>query len=96
MAVTLNTDKTYESTNITLSRRTYPIAYQNKLEELVEQGCYPSIKDAEQDNPKIIIELELYYDKHSGLFGVESGAIESHSDIVSPYDGTPCIYPPED
>lgn len=32
---------------------------------------------------------ELYYDKHSGLFAVEQGAVESGT-IYSPYSGELC------
>ena len=83
-----NSAEEYESTIIRLSRDRYPIAYQAKLEELVEQGLYKTINDAEVDNPYVDIELEMYYDKHHGLFAVESGAIESNAEsICSPYTG---------
>lgn len=83
-----NSAEDYESTIIRLSRDRYPIAYQAKLEELVEQNCYGSIEEAESDNPYFDIELEMYYDKHHGLFAVESGAIESNAEsICSPYTG---------
>lgn len=83
-----NSAEDYESTIIRLSKDRYPIAYQAKLEELVEQNCYGSIEEAESDNPYIDIELEMYYDKHHGLFAVESGAIESNAEsICSPYTG---------
>ena len=75
-----------EIIEIKLSRDFNPIAYQAKLEELVEQGLYKTIEDAESDYPSITIDLELYYDKHHGLYGVESGAIESNAEsICSPY-----------
>lgn len=78
----------YESIDIKLSRNSKPIAYQAKLEELVEQGLYETVEEAEKENPTITIELELYYDKHHGLFGVEADAIESNAEsICSPYTG---------
>ena len=78
----------YESIDIKLSRNSNPIAYQTKLEELVEQGLYETVEEAEQEYPTITIELELYYDKHHGLFAVESDAIESNAEsICSPYTG---------
>ena len=78
----------YENFVVRLSRYNNPIAYQAKLEELVEQNCYGSIEEAEIDNPYFDIELEMYYDKHHGLFAVESGAIESNAEsICSPYTG---------
>jgi hypothetical protein len=81
-----NSAEDYESTIIRLSKDRYPIAYQAKLEELVEQNCYGSIEEAESDNPYFDIEVEMYYDKHHGLFAVESEAIESNAEsICSPY-----------
>ena len=86
--VKTNLSDNYESVIVKLSRESNPIAYQTKLEELVEQGCYNTIEEAEMDNEHIDIELEIYYDKHHGLFGVESGAIESCAEsIQSPYTG---------
>jgi hypothetical protein len=89
MAVKLNNADNYESIIIIIDKEQYPIAYSNKIEELVEQGCYPTIHDAEKDNPTFEMECELYYDKHSGLFAVESGAVESGT-IYSPYSGELC------
>ena len=78
----------YENFVVRLSRYNNPIAYQAKLEELVEQNCYGSIEEAEIDNPYFDIELEMYYDKHHGLYAVESDAIESNAEsICSPYTG---------
>lgn len=89
MAVKLNSAENCESIIIIVDKEQYPIAYRNKIEELVEQGCYPTIQDAEKDNPFFEMECELYYDKHSGLFAVESGAVESGT-IYSPYSGEIC------
>ena len=86
--VRANSDENYESTIIHLSASNYPIAYRAKLEELVEQNCYDSIEHAAECCPTISIELELYYDKHSGLFGGESEAIADCAAIIrSPYTG---------
>lgn len=83
-----NNGNEYESVRVIIDKEQYPIAYRAKIEELVEQGCYDTIEDAEQDNPNFDIELELYYDKHSGLFGVEAEAISSDAtSICSPYSG---------
>lgn len=83
-----NSADNYESINVVLTKDRYPIAYRAKMEELVEQRCYETIEDAEKDNPRIEIDLELYYDKHSGLFGVEAEAIEASAEsICSPYSG---------
>ena len=86
--VQANSADNYESIIVVLTKDRYPIAYRTKIEELVEQGCYDTIEDAEIDNPRIKIDLELYYDKHSGLFGVEAEAIECGAEsICSPYSG---------
>lgn len=88
-----NSAEDYESTTIRLSRSKYPIAYQAKLEELVEQNCYDSIEKAESNNPYFDIEVEMYYDKHHGLFAVEAEAIESDAEsICSPYTGESLMY----
>ena len=89
MAVKLNNAEQCEGIFIIIDKEQYPIAYRHKIEELVEQGCYPTIQDAEKDNPFFEMACELYYDKHSGLFAVEQGAVES-STIYSPYSGELC------
>lgn len=75
-----------ETIAVLLTRRTFPIAFQNKLNELMEQGAFDNEEDATkwiESNP---IVLEIMYEKDSGLFAVESEAIESGG-IVSPYSG---------
>lgn len=89
MAVKLNNYDNYESIKVTLSKGEYPIAYNNKIEELVEEGLYKTTEDAENDNPTIEIEMEIYYEKHYGLFAVESAAVESGT-IYSPYSSELC------
>ena len=89
MSVKLNSAENYEGITIIIDKEQYPIAYRNKIEELVEQGLYDTIEDAENDNPSFEMDCEIYYDKHSGLFAVESGAVESGL-IYSPYSGEEC------
>lgn len=89
MAVILNGVETYEPITIILTKENTPIAYRNKVEEYVEQGLYASIEEAEEKNPKIEIECEIYYEKHVGLFAVECGAVECGT-IYSPYSGELC------
>ena len=89
MAVKLNNAEQCEGIFIIIDKEQYPIAYRNKIEELVEQGCYDTIEDAERDNPTFEMDCEIYYDKHSGLFAVECGAVESGT-IYSPYSGELC------
>ena len=89
MSVKLNSAENYEGITIIIDKEQYPIAYRNKIEELVEQGLYNTIEEAENDNPTFEMDCEIYYDKHSGLFVVESGAVESGL-IYSPYSGEEC------
>ena len=89
MAVKLNNSEQYEPITIRIDKNVAPIAYNNKIEELVEQGAYPTKEKAEKDNPYFEIVCELYYEKEDGLFAVESGAVESGT-IYSPYNGVLC------
>ena len=75
-----------EYIEVLLTPTTYPIAYKNKVDELMEQKAFDSREEAEhwvQTNP---ICLEFIYEKHSGLFAVESEAIEANA-CTSPYSG---------
>jgi hypothetical protein len=89
MAIKLNGADNCEYIEIIISKEKYPIAYRNKIEEYVEGGLYETIEDAEKDNPTFTMDCELYYDKHSGLFAVECGAVEAGT-IYSPYSGELC------
>jgi hypothetical protein len=75
-----------ETIGVLLTRRTFPIAFQNKLNELMEQGAFDNEEEATrwiESNPII---LEIMYEKDNGLFAVESEAIESNN-LMSPYSG---------
>ena len=88
--IKMNNVNDYESINITLSKENTPIAYQNKLDELMDIKAFDTKEDAEDwinTNP---IELELYYEKGQGLFAVESEAVESTT-IHSPYSNAPIL-----
>lgn len=78
----LNVDVNYESIGvIKVTKDKFPIAFQNKIEELKAQGFDDdSIKSFD-------IELEIYYEQDNGLFAVESDAVENGAQIVSPYSG---------
>lgn len=89
MAVKLNNSDNYEPIKVVLSKSEYPIAYNNKIEELVKEGAYNAIKDAEKDNPTIEIKMEVYYEKGCGLFAIECSAVESGT-IYSPYTSDIC------
>ncbi len=86
----LNPDDKIETIEVILTEDKYPIAYKNKLDELMEQKAFPSRKEAIRWLSKTPIVLELYYEKHSGLFAVESGALEANPESIrSPYSGEP-------
>lgn len=71
----------------------YPIAFQTKCEEYVEQKLAKNIEQARELLKDCVIDLEIMYEKDSGLIGIESGALESHIDVVSPYTGELGEYP---
>ena len=48
MGVKLNSAENYEPITIIIDKEQYPIAYNNKIEELVEQGAYATKEDAEK------------------------------------------------
>lgn len=77
-----------ETIQVYLNEETFPTAFKAKLEELIEQGF--SEEDARRWLLSTPIVLELYYEKDSGLFAVESEALESCPESIhSPYSGVP-------
>ena len=89
-AIKMNNADNYESINIKLSKEYTPIAYQNKLDELMDCKAFDTKSEAEKWLSETPIELELYYEKGYGLFGVESEAVEN-AVITSPYSGAPIL-----
>lgn len=89
-AIKMNNADNYESIDIKLSRENTPIAYQNKLDELMDCKAFDTQAEAEKWLRETPIELELYYEYGYGLFGVEAEAIES-TEIQSPYSGAPIL-----
>ena len=90
MAVKLNGGDTYESIGkITLTKEKFPIAFNAKVEELLEEGVETDREKAERLVSQMEIELEIYYEKGTGLFAVESEAVESGT-IYSPYTAEVC------
>lgn len=85
----LNNPSEFEPIDVILTKEKTPIAYNNKIEELVEEGVYKTKEDAEKDNPSFFMQCELYYEKGYGTFIVESDAVEC-GDIYSPYNGKKC------
>lgn len=73
-----------EVIEVILTPEKYPIAFKNKVDELIEQGVFNSRTKAEHWVRTTPICLELLYEKHSGLFAVESEALETDT-CVSPY-----------
>lgn len=66
-----------------LSEQHHPIAYREKLKELM--GCGKTEEEARKIINETPICLELYYERGKGLFMVECDAIEDGVDIFSPY-----------
>lgn len=81
----LNNSGDYESIGtIKLSKDKFPIAFNEKVEELIEEGVAATREEAESIVGDMEIELEIYYEKGTGLFAVECEAVESGT-IYSPY-----------
>ena len=77
-----------ETISVLLTRKSFPIAFQNKLNELMEQGAFDSEEEAIRWIESTPIILEIMYEKDCGLFAVESEAIECcPCSLVSPYSG---------
>jgi hypothetical protein len=75
-----------ETISVLLTPEKFPLAYKEKVDELMEQGAFNTRKEAELWVRTMPIEIELYYEKHCGLFAVESEALESPG-VKSPYSG---------
>ena len=69
---------------VRFSREKTPIAFKEKLDELMEEGAFDTEKEAIEWIEKTPFVMEMYYEKGQGLFLVESEAIDN-CDIVSPY-----------
>lgn len=88
--VRLNSSDEYEFLcKVTLTKDKYPIAFENKVQELIEE-CGLTRELAEESIEKMEIELEVYYEKGYGLFAVDSEAVTSGT-IYSPYSCELCI-----
>lgn len=77
-----------EIVDIYLSEGRYPVAHAAKMHELTSQGM------AEEEARKLLAEqpivLEILYEEGSGLFAVESDALETDT-LISPYSGKSLI-----
>lgn len=84
----LNKEDQIETIEVRLTEDKYPIAFRNKLEELMEQHAFDTEKDARLWIEQSPIVLEVYYEKDAGLFAVESEALASCPETIrSPYSG---------
>ena len=72
-----------------MSKEKFPKAYKAKVEELIEEGVCATEAEAEKLVDDMAFELEIYYEKGTGLFAVESEAVESGT-IYSPYTAELC------
>ena len=84
MAIKINEPNHEEVIEVRLSREKTPKAFKEKLEELMEEGAFNTEKEAIEWIEKTTFVMEIYYERGSGLFLVESEALEN-GDIVSPY-----------
>ena len=84
MTIKINEPNHEEVIEVRLSREKTPIAFNEKLNELMEEGAFNTEKEAIEWIEKTPFVMEMYYEKGHGLFLVESEAIDS-CNIVSPY-----------
>lgn len=93
--IRINDSDKVESINVRIAD--YPNMFNAKVEELVEE-CGYTREEAENLAKDMEMELELYYHKGAGIFGVESGAVESCTagGLYSPYDGETELMEEED
>lgn len=96
--VKLNNSNNYEALGVDLfcglatikiTKEQTPIVFKTKVEELLEEKVCETEAEAEKLINDMGFELELYYEKGTGLFAVESEAVES-GPIYSPYTGELC------
>ena len=74
----LNNSDDYESIGvIKLSKDKFPIAFNEKVDELLEEGVVATREEAEYLVNDMEIELEIYYERGTGLFAVECEAVDS-------------------
>lgn len=84
----LNSIENAETIEVKLTKERFPIAYQNKFDELVNMSGMTE-EEAKKYLDDYTIVMELVYHKNYGLFMVESEAVDCTT-IYSPYNGTEC------
>jgi hypothetical protein len=73
----------FESIEIRLSKTSTPIAWENRVQSIMNSGASREEAEKMADEP---IEVEMYYNQYAGLFLVECEAVESGT-IYDPYSG---------
>lgn len=77
----------YEAITIKITKAKYPIIFAKKVNELIVD-CAMTKEEAEWEVEGMEIELELLYPTSSGLYAIESDAIESSCEsLYNPYTG---------
>jgi hypothetical protein len=85
MAFKLNNSDNYESIQVWLSKENHPIAFENKVQCLINSGTSREAAEAfVEEMWARPIEMEVYYEPDYGLFLVEPDAAEAGT-IYSPY-----------
>ena len=90
----LNNANQVEAIDITITKEKYPIVFENKVQELMDD-CGMTREKAENEVEGMVIECEIYYHKSCGLWATEQGHVESGI-VYDPYDGEVCEEPDED
>ena len=90
----LNNANQVEAIDITITKEKYPIVFENKVQELMED-CGMTREEAEAEVEGMVIECEIYYHKSCGLWATEQGHVESGV-VYDPYDGEVCEEPDDD
>lgn len=72
-----------ETIEVRLSPTKTPVAFNNKVKELVEE-CGLSEEEAKREVMNMTFILEVIYEQSCGLFAVESEALDC-SEVWSPY-----------
>ncbi len=80
----MNNSDNYESITVQLSKEKTPIAWEQRVQSLINSGMLFREAEIMANEP---IEVEMYYNINSGLFLVEAEAIECGGSIHDPYSG---------
>lgn len=86
MSFKLHNSDQIEGIEIKLSD--YPIAFENRCKEVVEQGLAKDMEEARKMCKDETIYLEVYYEKDYGCFAIDSLIVDSlEEELISPYSG---------